>query len=445
MLRGRRQVGKSRLVQELLNRSRTPAMFYDATRLGASAELGRFIDALSASTLPAATRVTEGLIPSTWDAALRLSVEDLDPARGGIIVIDEFPYLGDADHRVEAAVQSAWDRVLSHRPVLVVVIGSDLAMMELLTGYGRPLYGRATLELVVPPLDVAEVAELLRLEPADAIDAYLVVGGFPLVARAWPPGALLAEVLPVTLEDATSPLLVVGERMLAAEFPGELQARTVLEAIGAGERTFTGVADRSGVGRQALSRPLQALVAGKRVVAAEQPLSATVRSRDTRYRVADPYLRFHLRFLSGGAELVARGRGDLLAEEILRSWPAYRGRAVEPLVREAVERLLPREGFGSARVVGGYWTRTGEVEVDLVGLGRLTTPRRVELVGSVKWRERAPFDRRDLAALEADAARVPGVRPDTARVVVSRSGADVTDVDEVLEPGDLVAAWRDPA
>ena len=40
------------------------------------------------------------------------------------------------------------------------------------------IYGHDTLDDVH-----AEIAELTGLEPADALDAYLVVGGFPALAR----------------------------------------------------------------------------------------------------------------------------------------------------------------------------------------------------------------------------------------------------------------------
>lgn len=49
----------------------------------------------------------------------------------------------------------------------------------------------------------------------------------------------LWDYLELALRRPTSALLVSGERSLAAEFPAEAQARTVLGAIGHGERTFT--------------------------------------------------------------------------------------------------------------------------------------------------------------------------------------------------------------
>lgn len=88
-----------------------------------------------------------------------------------------------------------------------------------------------------------------------------------------------------------------------------------------------------------------------------------------------------------------------------------------------------------------HWTRTGDVEVDLVGAEWQTRPDRVRFVGSIKWRERAPFDRRDLAHLVSQTPRVPGADEATLTIGVSRAGFDVEDLDAKLNPDDLLGAW----
>lgn len=314
-------------------------------------------------------------------------------------------------------------------------------MMEALTEYGHPLYGRPTREIVVEPFNPRETAEMLGLSPADALDAQLVTGGFPQIMQSWSHDNGLFEFLSEALSDPTSPLIVSGERMLAAEFPAELQAREVLRAIGAGEATFTGIGGRAGIAQTPLARSLDLLVNRKRIVAAVRPLSAKP-SRETRYFVADPYLRFWLRFIGPNMEEIERGRGELVAEEIREAWPQYRGKAIEPLVREAIELVLPDQSFGEAQYVGGYWTRKGDVEVDLVGTQRREKPRRVEFAGSIKWRGRSPFDRHDLGDLLSQSRKVPGADVSTLTVGVSRAGFDTEGLDVKLGPEQLLEAWR---
>lgn len=87
---------------------------------------------------------------SSWDAAFRLLASAL-PDEGGIVVLDEVPYLIGMDEHFEGTLQRAFDRELSRKRLLLIGIGSDLSMMESLNAYGRPFHQRAT-EMVVPPL-----------------------------------------------------------------------------------------------------------------------------------------------------------------------------------------------------------------------------------------------------------------------------------------------------
>lgn len=439
LLCGRRRVGKSRLVSEFLRRHPdVPAVFHAATPAAPDRELRRFGTSVERSSTAAAALVRSGTSFTGWEGAL--ATVAMAAAEPCVIVIDELPYLIDGRPDIEAELQHVWDQVLEHRPVLLIAIGSDLAMMAALTNHGRPLYGRPTRQVVLDPLSVAEVGDLLTLAPADAIDAALVVGGFPLVARSWPPGAHRSAFLGEALSDPTSPLIVTGERALAAEFP-DPAARLTLGAVGAGEATFTTVAQRTGLPATTLRRTLDVLQS-KRIVTADRPLSTHPAPKLTRLRISDPYLRFWLRFVEPGLEEIERGRADLALDRVATGWDTYRGVAVEPLVRTALDRMIPDERLGGTRQIGGYWNRTNAIEVDLVGVDDPRSPRRVEMIGSVKWRDSAPFGRSDLAALARVRDQVPGADDRTALLAVSRTGADAPGLDAVLGPAEIVDALR---
>ena len=137
--------------------------------------------------------------------------------------------------------------------------------------------------------------------------------------------------------------MVSAQLSLAAEFPDQAQARMVLAAIGSGERTFTNIARAAGdIAHSTLSRAADLLIS-KGVVAGELPVSLSP-SKERRYRITDSYLRFWLAFLGPHLAEIDRMRSDLTLARIERSWTDWRGRAVEPLVREALARLLPARG-----------------------------------------------------------------------------------------------------
>lgn len=441
-MRGRRRVGKSRLVEEFAQASGCPCVFYTAVQEEGETELGRFTRTIERSGAPRAADIASGLRPENWETALALAAEGATKARPLILVIDEFPYLAAKEPSIEAILQLVWDRDLQDAPVLVVLIGSDEAMMAALTEQGRPLYDRAR-EMTIEPLSPADVGELLGLEPADALDAYLVIGGFPVLALEWGKGRKLTSYLRDALSDPTSFLVVSAERALSAEFPTEVQARTVLGALGDGARAHSRILGHTNLSATTVNEALH-LLASRRVARRLTPYSARAAPKTALWEIVDPYMRFWLRFVNRRVDLIERGRGSLLVEEFRQGWPSFRGRAIEPVVRDSLERLLPdRERFGAARHAGGYWNRTGTIEVDLVGGDSRPVAKQVAFLGSIKWRERGRFTRRDALEVAEWRAQVPGADERTLLVGVSSRGFDPNiPLDARLLPEDLLGAWH---
>ncbi|WP_413801236.1 ATP-binding protein [Streptomyces iranensis] len=445
IMTGRRRVGKSRLVQEFCDRSGAPYVVFQATRgRNPATERADFAAALAQSPLPGAELIG-GLQAQDWNQSLRslaLAVPDDSPS---IAVIDEVPWLVEQDQEFEGALQTVWDRHLSAKPVLLVLVGSDTSVMEALQPYGRPFFGRAA-KMTVHPLNPADVRAMTELDAAGAVDAQLITGGFPEIVQSWRPGMDRTEFLRASVANPLSPLLVAGELSLLGEFPEASHSRAVLEAVGSGERTFSAIAAQAG-GASALPSgtlsPLLAMLQTKRVLAADLPLSVKPDSKNKRYRIADPYLRFWLAFLARAIPLIERGRGDLALERVERSWTTWRGRAVEPLIRESLLRLMPSVEWPETEAIGGWWNRQNNPEIDLIGADREPTARKVHFVGSVKWLETQPFGRHEYDALVRDMLAVPGAAPDTPLVAVSRCGvADGLPLTAHWGPEDLVRAWQ---
>lgn len=437
ILRGRRRIGKSALVEEFVRRSGAPYVFHTAEIGFGDDPLAEFIRDVAVSTLPGAELFADAT-PGNWAAALRQLSGILPEDRPSVVVLDEVPYLMDEAGAFESVLQRAWDRELSHKPLLLLLIGSDLSMMEALTSYGRPFHQRGA-DMTIGPLNVGDVAAMTGLGAADAFDAELVTGGLPIVCARWRHGEDLWSFLEHELAEPVSPLIASAQLSLAAEFPDQAQARAVLGAIGSGERTFTNIARAVGVSHSTLVRAAELLVQ-KRVVAAELPVSLQP-SKERRYRITDSYLRFYFAFLGSHLAEIDRMRSDLTLQRIKRGWPAWRGRAIEPLVRESLMRLLPSQGIPVAPTVGGYWTRSNDVEIDIVGADREPVARELLFLGSIKWLENAPFDAHDMVTLQRHRDRVTA--EPIPLLAVSRSGCSADHVDAVFGPEDLLQPWVD--
>lgn len=443
-VRGRRQVGKSTLYTEFIGRVGTPHVFFTGIKGGDErVQLDEFrLRALeSEPPLPDATTLFAGSIDSWRDAFGRVQLA----ARTGpvVVVLDEFPWATEHDPTLEGVLQAAWDRDLSQLPILLVLIGSDVAMMERITEYGRPLYGRAQ-ESVISPLNPAEVAEATGSDAWEAFDAYLVTGGYPRLVTALGTSHSAATFVRAQLEDETSALVALGERAIDAEFHPDTQARRVLAAIGAdetGHQSFTTVLGRIGgdsaSSKTAITRALKVLRDQKGVVAMDIPAGASANSKLRRYRIDDPYLRFWFRFVGPQVANISRGRGDLAAAAFDQGWETWRGKAIEPIVRDALFRLAPNVGLDSVTEVGAWWDRKNTVEVDIAA----TDKKGIVALGSIKWRARKQFGKGDLDALLGAQAVVPHAT-DARLLVVSPAGvASGVVADAVFHADHLMAAW----
>lgn len=437
LMRGRRRIGKSALAEEFLRRENVPHLFYTAARTSSEEELAELLLGAEECSLPHREVFSE-VRPQTWSAALRLLADAVPEDTPSVIVIDEVPYLMERVDSYEGQLQRAWDRYLCRKPILLILIGSDLSMMEALDSYERPFHQRGT-QMVIGPLNPAEIQDMLGLDAASALDAALVTGGLPLVCGEWPRGASLWEFLESSLGNPVSALLVSGERSLAAEFPADALATDVLRAIGSEERTFTNIARAAGgIAHSTLTRAV-GLLTTKGMVAAELPISLRP-SKDRRYRICDPYLRFWLRFIQPNMPEIERRRGDLTLGRIRSSWTSWRGRAIEPLIREALARRLPERGLPAAPAIGGYWTRSNDVEIDIVGADRAPVARELLFLGSVKWLENSPFDNHDVGALAYHRSRLTDAP--VPLLAVSRSGVTAGGLDAAYGPEEIVEAWR---
>lgn len=443
-LRGRRQAGKSTAVEHFVETSGLPYAF--VTGLYWMPEREQLL-AAAASRATLGDLVDGSAPPSSWREWF--SELALAASQGPVVVVlDEFPWItaGDSDG-LEGLLQAMWDRVLEKLPVLLILIGSDLAMMERLGQHDRPLYGRVR-EYVVPTLDPGEVADALPgRSPMEVFDAYLITGGFPrLVADLRRSGATAAAWVRQSFNDDLSPLVATGRLMWEAEFDDSQAAYRVLSSIGSAEPAQLGlkeigaaIKDPDAVPKTVETYALRALAMlsdTKRLVERDLPAWASS-TRLRRYRLTDPYLRFWFRYVERHIDAMSRGRSDVACAAFDRDWSSWRGQLVEPTVREALERLAATDQrLAGVETVRPWWTRDGQVEVDGVGANR----ERTLFLATIKWRQSARINRREMDTLAAARSRVP--RALNARLLGVCPTGEAPTADLALSAEDLLAAWR---
>jgi len=209
-------------------------------------------------------------------------------------------------------------------------------MMEALTAYDRPFPPAGTGNADRPAQSRGRSGRCWVWGAADAFDAALVTGGLPLICAEWaarwrPVEQYLGLALANPVSRAAGVRGTLPGRGIPRPHsgPDRTEARSV-----PGRRSFTNILERRRGDRRypLLNRALGTLM-DKRIVAGELPVSLQP-SKDRRYRVTDPYLRFWLRFSSPARTSTRsrRGRGRYHhTAHCDKAGPVGRGRAVEPL------------------------------------------------------------------------------------------------------------------
>ena len=106
-------------------------------------------------------------------------------ARKMVLVIDEFPYLVETNRAISSVFQKGWDETLQKLPIMLVLCGSSIGMMERETlVYGAPLYGRRTAQLRIYPFTFTDFSLFFpRLSFDKRLQLYTMVGGIPAYIR----------------------------------------------------------------------------------------------------------------------------------------------------------------------------------------------------------------------------------------------------------------------
>jgi len=159
----------------------------------------------------------------------------------------------------------------------------------------------------------------------------------------------------------------------------------ILRAIAAGQRTPGEMGTMLDLPSSYLSpylKQLEVLRLVERRIPATVPREHRLTSRNSRYHLADPYLRFYFRFIAPNLDLIEQELSDLLWERIGEQFRAFIGAtAFEDLCREWVlaqarARRLPM----TPEVVGSHWAPDAQVDVVAVNWYDRTI-----LLGECKW------------------------------------------------------------
>lgn len=368
ILYGRRRVGKTRLLTHWLRSHSDDVLYWMAEPTSALDQLRSFSQALVNFADPE-TPASPDFTYDTWEHALR-QVSLMAREKRIAVLIDEVTYIMDVNPNIVGTLQKAWDHWLSKSNLMLALCGSQMGLMQRhLLDYQAPLYGRATAQLKLPPLPFGATGRFFQdYDANERVQVYSIWGGVPAYWERLDTSIPALENLREQLVPSNTWMLDESRLLLQDFINDPYNYVGIMRAIADGNQSLSDISKRIGLSGGPTSKYLSILRDTGFVVRRVPATKKGTSSRQGRYFVTDPYLRFYYRFLAAYQSQLALGKQQQTLQNIAEGLPAFiEANTWQELCREWV---LEASNHGALPLPVEYasseWKRS--YTIDLVGI-----------------------------------------------------------------------------
>ena len=396
ILYGKRRVGKTELAVRFAKDK--PHVYFLAEKMPLHLQAQKFSKAL-AQYFGDDYLVRQGL--TDWEEIFKYVA---GKKKKMAIIIDEFPYLVEAESGITSTFQKAWDLHLKKAPVFLILCGSSISMMEQHTlAHRSPLYGRRTGQLLIQPFRFADLGKAFpRKSFDDRLTIYSMVGGTIAYLKNFEGNRSIWKVIEEKVLQKDQFLYEEVEFLLREELKEPRNYFAILLALSLGKTKLSEIINETGFDKGTASGYLS-ILNSLSITEKEIPVTEKIpeKSRKGIYQIADNFFNFWFRFVFRNRNEIEEGRIDKVASRIKQSIVELQSRNYE---RIAQEILLDASTSGrfplKIEEVGRWWDRNEEI--DLIALNSETN---TILFGEVKW-SKNPVGTDILNALKSKSAFV---------------------------------------
>lgn len=364
LLYGRRRVGKTALLLHWVAQNDIPFTYWAAEKEPAALQRRKlYARILNVPILQAPIFESWGEL---WEATANIFGQ-----KHHIVILDEVPYMAEADPSTLSALQHAWDQHFQDSNIVIVLCGSQVKVMESLQFHQSPLFGRLTGQWLLEPLRFSSLRVFFPgWSIEERVAVYAIVGGVPAYLNWLDPGLSLEENIRQVILSKGGMFLAEPTFLLYDEVRQPQSYLAILKAIGLGNHTSRDISNQTLIASSHLSSYLSRLQDLKLV---ERRLPATVppakrrRSRRGRYHLQDPFFRFYFRFIAPFHDYLPFDT-DLVLDKVKQELRAFVGGTT---FEELAQQWLIQQGKAGnlpfvPDIIGPHWSRHVQVDVTAV-------------------------------------------------------------------------------
>ncbi len=342
LIYGRRRVGKSELIKQVLRESKIKGIYYESkqtTEMNNVASLSNLI-----SEFYNYPKLSFDNFEAVLDFLFQKAVND-----PFIFVLDEYPYLRAAIPGLDSILQTLIDKYRDNSSLKLILCGSFIDVMKSLLLSENPLYGRVDRTIDLKPMDYYESSLFYPgYSNEDKIRLYSVFGGIPYYNKLIDSSLSVRENIIALIASSDARLENEVSMYLRSEISKISNANEVFEALSRGYSHYSDILSQSHV----TSAPAMVDVLEKLMrmglVRKESPINDENNKKKTGYYISDNLSLFYYRYCFRYASQLSIMDSDVFYNKYIRddfeNWyvpHCFEAICKQYLIRQNKRGLLP--------------------------------------------------------------------------------------------------------
>ena len=291
LIYGRRRVGKSELVKQMIRQSDIKSIYYECKQVAEASNVVCLSDIVSyVLEMP---KLGYNGIDSLLDFIFKISEKEKIT-----LVLDEYPYLRESVKGLDSILQALIDKYRDTSRLKLVILGSYVEVMRSLLEHANPLYGRVDLTIDLKQMDYYESSLFYpAFSNEDKVRIYSVFGGIPYYNRLIDDSKTVKENIIELIASPGARLENEVSLYLNSEISKIVNANEVFEALAKGFSKYSDILSQSHVSSGPTLVDVLEKLMKMEVVEKTAPINDPNNKKKVGYQISDNLSLFYYRYI----------------------------------------------------------------------------------------------------------------------------------------------------
>lgn len=281
-----------------------------------------------------------------------------------IFAVDEFPYLIETDKATSSIFQKGWDEYLKDSPVMLILSGSSISMMENeVLGYKAPLYGRRSGQISIEPLNFSQSWKFFKDKKfGEFLAIFTLTGGMPAYLLEINGKNSIEKNVKTKILDKKEFLYKEVEFILQEELREPRTYLSILKAIAWGKTKAAEIINETSLEKNVLFKYLGVLEDLK-LITREVPITEENRQKSKRgiYKISDNFIKIWFQYVFPCKSNLEIGEYSEVIQKFRAGFPLLVSQTYEQICPEILKKN--QENIFSFEKIGRWWNNHNEIDV----------------------------------------------------------------------------------